>query len=438
MTSDILMRGPREVKTGPAVQRFSGWSLDRAWPVVVTVLGALYLLQTLSPMRLDNDSVVYLRMAASLVDGVPMEKTGLPPGYPALVAVLEMLGMGRYFVFVMVNIAFIAMGLAAAQYLFGKREFGRRSWVVPLTMLAVALIRYMPMPLPESMFFGVSMVAVAVMTAATRSMGGRRAKLLALALMLTIVAITVRLVGLALVPAMIWACCRVEGRDAEAHPNLTRREQWLGAVALLSVAIVILFVLGDSLQKYSFEAMLRYVEVDRWSPILLHLRSSLWTFGGVVLNLPLTQFRPYRPAFLLAGLGTVIWILGAVRLRPPRTPGSIYLASFITLLVLWPYTGLRLWLPIVPLLIGYMESASFRFTPGRKWKMFVRAYVAWFAVAGLGALAYTTRITLSGENFPNVYGRAGGMSFPDWTTGRIDTLHNQRALQLLERYGSRF
>ena len=52
-------------------------------------------------MRLDNDAVVYLRMATSLADGGPLERTGLPPGYPALIAILDILGLGNYFVFVL-------------------------------------------------------------------------------------------------------------------------------------------------------------------------------------------------------------------------------------------------------------------------------------------------------------------------------------------------
>lgn len=407
-------------------------------PVVVSVLGALYLLQAVSPLRLDNDSVVYLRMATSLADGTMLDRTGLPPGYPALIAILDSLGLGRSFVFVLVNCAFIAMGLAVAQYLFAKPKSGRKSWVVPLTMLAVALIRYLPMPLPESMFFGISMVAVAAMSAATGTTGRRRVLLLWAALVLTIVAITVRLVGFALVPALLWACFHRESRASSPRVAWTWLEKWMTAATLLGVAIAAALLLGDSFRKYSFEAKLKYLHEDLWAQMWNHVQGLLWTIGAVVVNVPWTQFSPYRPAFLFAGLVAVVWIFSTVRLRLPRTPAAVYLVSFLALLVLWPYNALRLWLPIVPLLIGYAESASFRFTPGRKWKVFVRLYVAWFAFAGMSALAYTTRITLSGKNFSKVYGKAGGMSFPNKRTGRVDTLHNHRAHELMKRYGNPF
>lgn len=179
MTSNVFAQdSDRAEAATSAPQTRMTISSVRLMPALVAVLGALYLLQALSPLRLDNDSVVYLRMATSLVDGMPLDGTGLPPGYPALIGILDMLGVGFPFVFVLANVAFIAIGLVAIQYLFDKPESGRRSWVVPLTMLAVPVVKYLPMPLPESMFFGLSLSAVAVMTAATRRKDGGRARLL--------------------------------------------------------------------------------------------------------------------------------------------------------------------------------------------------------------------------------------------------------------------
>lgn len=433
----MLIQNSREGETEVVAPRSRSESRYGVLPAVVSVLGALYLLQAVSPMRVDNDSVVYLHMATSLADGIPLDRTGLPPGYPALIAVLDSLGLGLSFVFVLANCAFIAMGLAAAQYLFNRPESGRKTWVVPLTMLAVVLIRYLPMPLPEPMFFGVSLVAVAAMSAATVRTGHRRVLLLCAALVLTIVAITVRLVGLALVPALLWACFHFQGRDLSPRASWTR-ERRMAAATLLGVAIVTAMVLGDSFRKYSFEAKLMYLHEDLLGQMFAHVLGLLLSIGEVVVNVPSTQFRPYRLAFLSAGLVAVVWIFSTMRLRQPRTPAAVYLVSFLVLLVLWPYNALRLWLPIVPLLIGYMESASFRFTPGRKWEIFVRLYVAWFAFAGIGALAYTTRITLSGKDFPKVYGKRGGMSYPNPKTGRVDTLHNRRARELMKRYGNPF
>lgn len=439
MTSNAYAQDPDRAEAAtPAPQTRKTISSVRLLPAVVAVLGAMYLLQALSPLRLDNDSVVYLRMATSFVDGVALDPTGLPPGYPALIALLDTLGLGFPFVFVLANIASIALGLVSAQYLFDNPESGRRSWVVPLTMLAVSVIKYMPMPLPESLFFGISLSAVAVMTAATRRTGMGRARLLLLALVLTLVAVTVRLVGVALVPALLWACCNVDGRNVASRVGWTFREKRIGGVALLGFMLVLTVLLGDSLQKYSYEAQIKYAQLEVWRLGSLHFQNLLVAFGEIVLNLLGAKFLSYRVVFPLVGFATLLWILSAVRLKRPSTPAAVYLVSFLAILVLWPYTALRLWLPIIPLLIGFAEGATLRFTPGLKWMLFKRLYVAWFVVAGLAAIAYTTRITFSGNNFSKVYGKAGGMSSPNRMTGRIDTLHNQRARELHKRYANPF
>lgn len=438
MTSNAITGDTRRSETtsaGPARIRVTTVGARAS---AVAVLGAVYLLQAVTPLRLDNDAVVYLRMATSFADGIPMDRTGLPPGYPALVAFLDSLGLGFPFVFVLVNMAFIAAGLAAAHYLFDASASGRPSWVVPLTMVSVVVVRYLPMPLPESMFFGMSLTAVALMTAGTRSIGARRGWLLCGALALTIAAIMVRLVGVALLPALIWSCLNGGAWGTSTRPALTRRDKLTVAAALVGAALVATFALGDSLDKYSYEAQLMYSQIEGLRPVWVHGRNLLWTLGEVVLNLPWAQFRPYRVVFFWAGFASVVWLLISVRFRRPATPAGVYLVSFIILLALWPYTALRLWLPIVPLLIGFAESATLRFNAGRKWTLFTRVYLAWFVFAGVAAIAYTSRITFSGSNFPRVYGKAGGMSFPDPVTGRVDTLHNQRARVLLDRFVNPF
>ena len=409
-----------------------------ALAVTISVLGILYVLQAISPMRLDNDSVVYLHMATSIADGIRLEPTGLPPGYPTLIAALDGLGLGRSFVFVLMNCVFIAIGLACVQFVFQQSRSGRISWVVPLSMLSVMFIRYLPMPLPEPMFVGVSMAAVAAMTAAVSGVGRRRLCLLGAAIVLTIMAITVRLAGFALIPALLWSCFHRTTAASEKSLTWARTGKWLAAATLVGVTVVAVIILRESFRKYFFEAALGYQDQDVWTQTRVRVQGMLWTIGALAINVPLTRFSAYRPAFLIAGFTIVAWISSTVRIRLPRTPAGIYLLSFLFVLLIWPYNAQRLWLPIVPLLIGNLEGASLRFEPGRKWKMFMRAYIAWFTFAAACALGYTTSITFSGKNFPNVYGRAGGMSAPDPTTGKINTLHNQRARELMKRYGNPF
>lgn len=406
--------------------------------VVLVGLSVAYLLQALSPIRLDNDSVVYLYMATNIADGKPFADTGLPIGYPAFVALLDSIGLGAAWVFVLANCAFTAVGLASAHYCFQRRQPARQSWVVPLSMLAMPVIRYLPVPLPEAMFFGVSLGAVAAMSAALDArMRSRQIALIAIALAATGAAISVRMVGVALLPALLWTLIRTATRGSPSSAA-ARKFAWISLAATAVVVLMVALVpLRDSFRKYSSESMLMYLHEDRGQQAIVHLTAVVRTFGEIVLNLPFLQFPDFRGVFILAGLVGLIVVAGVFRLSLPRTPPAIYLSCFLALLIFWPYTAVRLWQPVVPLIIGYVELAPLRFAPRRWWVMLRRLHAAGFVLAGLGALAYTSRITFSGSNFPKVYGKAGGMSVPD-RAGRIDTLHNARARELMQRYGNPF
>lgn len=88
MTSNVLTESSRRGGTEAVAPRSRSERRVGVLPVVVSVLGALYLLQALSPMRLDNDSVVYLKMATSLADGTALDRAGRPdvPRYSAMKA----------------------------------------------------------------------------------------------------------------------------------------------------------------------------------------------------------------------------------------------------------------------------------------------------------------------------------------------------------------
>ncbi|MBA2708582.1 MAG: hypothetical protein H0U59_12330 [Gemmatimonadaceae bacterium] len=165
-------------------------------------LAALYLLQTITPLRLDNDSVAYLDITVSLVEGTARPETGLPLGYPAYASLLDRFGIASSISLVLSNCLFLATGLASVWHMLGSRHEARRRWTVAIALLAVPVVRSIAMPLPEPMFFGVSLLALAVMTAADDFDGAKRLQLLLMAIVLTAIAITTRLVGFALVPAL--------------------------------------------------------------------------------------------------------------------------------------------------------------------------------------------------------------------------------------------
>jgi hypothetical protein len=68
-------------------------------------------------------------------------------------------------------------------------------------------------------------------------------------------------------------------------------------------------------------------------------------------------------------------------------------------------------------------------------------YAVWFCLTGVAALAYSTRISLSGSRFTQLYGKAGGMADPDIKEGDPSWDHVQyykRSVPLLlSRYGDK-
>ena len=94
--------------------------------LAATLLACVYLLQTASPLRLNTDSIVLLNIGASVADGHGFlyhgAATHFPPGYPALVAFLDFLGLAASWSFILLNCAFVGMALVAC-YLFYRNPF---------------------------------------------------------------------------------------------------------------------------------------------------------------------------------------------------------------------------------------------------------------------------------------------------------------------------
>ncbi len=409
----------------------------RSFPrIAIAVLAALFAVQVFSPLRLDMDSVDYLSLAAALAQGKPLEPLGLPLGYPLFVAGLDRLGLASPFAIVLVNCLGIALGLVSTWYLFRARP-ALSQWVVVFSLLSWTVVRHVALPLPESLFFGISLAAVAVMNAASAELdSGRRVRLLLGALALALVAITLRLAGVALVPAFVFACYRMPVRSSVANEKANRLK-WLFGVAMVLVGILTITFLSDSFAKYFAEIKHQLWRLGGLGTVADHGKRIILTLGELVLNLPFGQLQRHQVPFLIAGLAMVLLVAFGLRHRRPRSPSGVYLIGFVTLLVLWPYDAPRLWMPIIPLVIGYLAASTPRFTRSGRWPRAGLAYSFWFAATGLAAVAYTTRVTFAGRDFSNVYGRAGGKAPTERPPLPLDSAYVRRATVVAERYSHR-
>ena len=116
---------------------------------------------------------------------------------------------------------------------------------------------------------------------------------------------------------------------------------------------------------------------------------------------------------------------------------EIYLAAYLFILFLWPYGDTRFWTPVLPLIFAGLFSWLRPWTLTGWRKRASLLYSAAYMLMGFVALAYSTRITFSGREFPRRYGDGSIRStyevfYSDTKADRSSS--NDYALELLRRY----
>lgn len=411
----------------------------RRYPLLLTTLlalGALYLLQSATPLRLESDAVDYLRTAAALEDGRALPKVPFPPGYPIIIAVLDRVGLGSVLYFVLANCLFLGLGLWATWSIHRGRPARERLWILAATLLALPVVKSVAAPLPEAAFFGASLVAIATASSAGSAHGMKQLILFVVSFGAAFVAISIRSVGVALIPALLWACLIAVDNSGKIRASRRARATLTILVMLSFAATVTILLRTPTFHRYLMHPRTWYVLGD--VSLTTRIYGMLTGFGQLIVNIPLSRFHRLAPVF--AGTGFLAaCLLVLARKRPLRFQiADIYLAFYLIVLAFWPYDSPRLWMPIAPLIAAHVVSALARVRNSGISRLFIPAYAAWFALTGIVALAYTTRISLSGENFGRRYGTNGGMA-----TASLHTLsqqqiksYNAQADTILDRYGA--
>jgi hypothetical protein len=403
-------------------------------------VGLVYLIQAATPLRLDDDAVDYLNAATVLVDGHPLpgRPATIPLGFPTVIAALDRAGAGSSFWFVIANCFFIAVGLVSCWHLLKPLQTRSRQWVCLLTLLMVPVVKSVPIALPEAAFFGTSLLALGAISSVRVATSRRRSTILLLAVLLTAIATSMRIVGLALVPVLIWNGF-LASRNETARMSDRRLLLWsaLPVAAVIGV-LLILVVRSNAFALYSINLQDYYSHRTILAQLSRRASLAVSDLGEVGLNLPFSRFRDWRLLFIIAGIffGGLLWL--ALK-KPAKAPAArMYLLVYLLGLVVWPDPSTRLWMPIIPLLIAEIITLLDGMR-GPIWSLIAGAYVAWIGITGVVALAYTTRISLSGSEFSNVYGLNGGMPSAEAASdpARADHLrmYIAAAARLNARYG---
>ena len=424
-----------------APQPFQGDEADAAPPrpllIALLAFAALYLAQCASPLRLDSDAVDYLITGAAIADGRALPDVPFPPGYPAVIAVLDRLGLGSTSFFIFANCVFLALGLWATWRIFNEHSTAVRMWIVVGTLLVISVVKSVATPLPEAAFFGTSLMSVAAASTAITSRGSTRWVLLSASMVVAALALSIRTVGVALIPMLLWAWWSALSDASESFRS--RRKAIVITLALVFVGAAVVVVLSktSTVADYLGHPLYWYVYGGLSSPVLGRIYSMLNGLGQMVVNLPFSRFHGLAPVFAAAGLVTLV-LLVVGREKPARLRlVDVYLGFYLAVLAVWPYDSPRLWMPIAPLIAAHVVTALYRAREKPAMRLLVRLYAAWFAATGIAALAYTTRISFSGDNFSRVYGTDGGRA-----TAALKTLgpkeiegYNARVDTVFGRYG---
>jgi hypothetical protein len=397
----MRLREPQEfvpispVSSSPAPSQ-SAWSRpDRPWALrmliaAIVALSVIYVLQAFTPLRVTNDSREFLVLGAQLADGGGFPSQSLfPPGMPILVAGLDVAGLARSWGFVMLNLVFLAAGLVAVATILRRDLAYSISGVLAIsaiTLLAFEIARSVAHPMTEIPFFGLSMVALALASAARRR---ENLWLLAAAAVLVVAACAVRTFGVALVPALIAALPR-------------RRDRLIALPAIAALGAAGLAVIGP--RRYVSEAF------DQWREGPLgearrHIVETVSLVGEVALNAPSTRVPDsLEHVYPLAGLIVLVpLIVGAWAVARRAPVVSTYLAASAGVLFLWPFSDTRFLAPLAPLLVASVVEGIQRL-PFPRLRPVALAWASLFVVFGVVALAGTTRISFSGDTFPERYG----------------------------------
>jgi len=425
------------------------------WKKVVTysalfLLVTTYVLQTLTPLRLNTDAISYLSMASSASDGFGFNHPLLPVGYPSIIVILEWLSIATSFWLVFFNLISLSLGLFCFHYLLVRsvRLSNIESTVIcTISILSWIMIKHITLPVADIPYLGVSAFALMLMVTVTRVRNRKYiAWSLILGLLFCTVAISIRTIGIALLPAFAWAVFRMPATQISINRLLERFPRlplWVASGTLVPI------LAGCYLLQQTGYFHLLQSDIYKEGILAMigtNLGFRLMELGQITLNLPFSKLAIFKEIFWIIGAVTLFFFaMGFWRQIRISSPLEIYMGFYLIILFAWPYYSPRYWLPVIPLLFGYMwkgikNTKRFPYIPT------LYSFLAAFFLTGIIALGYSTRITFAGDHFPerygdgtltNIYKLAFNQKFNDGQNHHSKE-QTEEILNLLRRYGHNY
>ena len=391
--------------------------------LVAGVFAFGYLIQVFSPLRLNTDSVRLLSMAVSAYQGngylVQNQPDQYPVGYPFLVRLLLQVGWANSATLIFLNLFFLAVAIFV---LLRVSEDGSRlesSLLVAYIFSSWILIKHITLPISDVAYLGISFLCLFFLWEFFVGSGKSKWWWFLAALLLALAALIVRSVGIVLLPVL--PIILVLHREILPHfKKLFADKVKISFVLLVFIglgSVVSIFLMNTNWFELQFvksgsyfQSFLKIIESKGLIQLLLQIISyRCLEFGELILNMPSGKLpQMLAPVFYLAGGFT--WLLTFyglyLQVRQRRLlPFLLYFVTYVGLMSIWPYYDTRFWIPLLPIISLLVFKAILEIKkrwPVIQWGSLL--YLVVFFILGFVALFYSSRISLSGKDFSEVYG----------------------------------
>ncbi|MGO4883419.1 MAG: hypothetical protein ACLP59_21765 [Bryobacteraceae bacterium] len=306
-----------------------------------------YLIQVVSPLRLHPDTVVLLSIADSVIHGHGFlsyygQPTVFPPGYPALVALLQKFGIAHNGVLIGFNFLSTFVGLWAVSNVLMRRIFKSIFPVLNVCLVSASsfvFIKYGTIPLSDAGFFGLAMCSLAVMESLGELKVGQKFWLRMVASwFLAAAALAVRRVGLALIPALLWSFL--------SHTEVRQYLKELSRRTKVVIILVVGCVSGITYWIVSQTSTLRDRQTVMTGHSLFDTAYQIFNFrlkelGEMTFNLPYVALSPVVQKCVPAiGALLLVLVLVGIVLKRQVTPMLVFFGSYLAIIFVWPYYDL--------------------------------------------------------------------------------------------------
>jgi hypothetical protein len=196
-----------------------------------------------------------------------------------------------------------------------------------------------------------------------------------------------------LIPAFAWAV-------------LSRKELRRSPAILAGLAVLPLILFSArqyTLQDYGRAATGGFFAVA-WHCLVSHVTE----IGELAVNvpqrhLPIPVQLQILFLFVVGAMVAYTILTGMLQRLRPFGVIDIYFIAYAVIVFLWPYRDPRFWVPLLPFVMAYSRIGAAAWLRRRWSRRSIRLYKAAFAGLGVAALLVSSRLSLSGPDFPNRY-----------------------------------